>query len=493
MASDSTLAKNAASNVLRGGASAAAALFVPPLLTRYLSPQQYSIWALALQLAAYVGYLDLGIQIAVARFIAQATEQKNAARQNQVIASSLLLLSVAGSLAIIGVIIGSLVLPQLYKDLSSSDIREFQICLSVVGFSLALGLPASTLTGVLVGVQRNDIPALAIAVSRVGGALACVCLAHKNHDIAQLAWITAVFNLLPCAPQYFACKRLLTNFAVSLKQINSQIIREIASYCAGLSVWSLGMFLVSGLDLMIVGAVDFAKVGAYSVASTLVLFVAGMTGAVFASLLAPVAVMHTRREHQRLVDLILRCTCLGTFVNLLVGLPMIMDARELLAHWLPPSYAAAAAPILQALAAANLVRLTFTPYAVAVQATGQQNRFVAAALIEGVTNFVVSAIAGHFLGAIGVAFGTVTGAVIAFAWIVEYNIPRTRYFQFTKSRFLREGIIHPLFSMLPMVLALYLWRKTQITSPWLGIACLCLAGATLVTAHKTKIIQKVLQ
>lgn len=493
MDSGSTLAKNAASNVLRGGASAAVALLLPPLLTRYLSSQQYSIWALALQLSAYVSYLDLGVQIAVSRFIAQATEQKDSKRQNQIVASSLLLLSITGGLAFFGVIAGSIFLPDFYRDLSASNAHQLQICLFLVGSSLALGLPASTLTGVLIGVQRNDIPALVIGLSRVGGALACVYLARQNHNVAQLAWITAACNLLPYLPQYVACKRLLVDVTVSLKQVDSQIIREIASYCAGLSVWSFGMLLVSGLDLTIVGVVDFPKVGAYSIASTLVLFVAGMTGAVFASLLAPIAVMHTRRQHRKLADLILRCTCLGTFVNLLIGLPMILDAHKLLQYWLPSSYVITAAPLLQVLATANLLRLIFNPYAVAVQATGQQNRFIAAALIEGLTNFVFSIVAGHFFGASGVALGTLGGALIAFIWLLQYNIPRTLHFQLGKSRFLNQGIVLPSLSMMPMVLALWLWRRAQTTSPWIFLLCLFLVATTLVTAQRTKVIQHVLR
>ena len=47
------------------------ALVLPAYLTHHLPVKTYAAWVLILQLAAYVSYLDLGIQTAVAKFVAE--------------------------------------------------------------------------------------------------------------------------------------------------------------------------------------------------------------------------------------------------------------------------------------------------------------------------------------------------------------------------------------------------------------------------------------
>ena len=63
------LLKNAMANVVRGSAAALVAILLPPFLTRLMSSEAYGAWSLVLQLSAFVGYLDFGIQTAIGRFV----------------------------------------------------------------------------------------------------------------------------------------------------------------------------------------------------------------------------------------------------------------------------------------------------------------------------------------------------------------------------------------------------------------------------------------
>jgi O-antigen/teichoic acid export membrane protein len=67
-----TMARNAMANLFRMGSSWIIILFLPPLLVRVLDKPTYGVWVLLLQMAAYVTLFDLGIQMAVARFVARA-------------------------------------------------------------------------------------------------------------------------------------------------------------------------------------------------------------------------------------------------------------------------------------------------------------------------------------------------------------------------------------------------------------------------------------
>ena len=87
------LVKNAIANVIRGGATALVAIALPPFLTRLMSPSAFGAWVLILQLSAFVGYLDFGIQTAVGRFVAHANERGDTEHRDRIVNTSLAVLS----------------------------------------------------------------------------------------------------------------------------------------------------------------------------------------------------------------------------------------------------------------------------------------------------------------------------------------------------------------------------------------------------------------
>ena len=66
-----TIATNSAANVTRIAVASLVSIFLPAYLTHHLPAETYGAWVLILQLSAYVGYLDLGVQTAVSRYIAE--------------------------------------------------------------------------------------------------------------------------------------------------------------------------------------------------------------------------------------------------------------------------------------------------------------------------------------------------------------------------------------------------------------------------------------
>ena len=95
------LVKNAAANLIRGGAAALIAILLPPFLTRLMSSEAFGAWSLVLQLGAYVGYLDFGIQTAVGRFVAFTSEKEDLEHRNSVVSTAAAALSAAGLIGIV--------------------------------------------------------------------------------------------------------------------------------------------------------------------------------------------------------------------------------------------------------------------------------------------------------------------------------------------------------------------------------------------------------
>ncbi|MBV9850630.1 MAG: hypothetical protein JO250_13235 [Armatimonadetes bacterium] len=469
-----TLIKNAAANLARGGVAALVALLLPPFLVRAMPVERYAVWMLILQLSAYVAYLDFGIQTAVGRFVADAGARQDAAGRDRVVTTSLTLLAGAGALGLILIALLAWQMPHLFRALPPPLHSQARLALLLIGGSLAVGLPASAFTGVFVGQQRFELPAVIIAGGKMLGAFLLIAVVRQGGSLTSMATVIAAANVMTSLLLYGACRRFAAGIRIAPELASRRAAREIADYCIGLSVWQLGMLLVTGLDTTLVGIFQFPAVAYYSVAATLVMFIAGMQNMLFSVLMPEAAVMNARGDAKPLGEMLLTATRYGMFILLLTGVPLILAAKPILALWVGASYAAQATLLLQTLVVANVVRLAATPYAVLLVGTGQQRLVTISPLAEGFTNLLASVIGGALLGATGVALGTLIGAVVGLGCHILYNLPRTTAITIRTWDFVRDGLLRPLACAVPcaaLVAACALLPAGGGASPAAGAAC----------------------
>lgn len=480
-----TLLKNALANVVRGSAAALVAIVVPIFLTRLMVPAAFSAWALVLQLSAYMGYLDFGIQTAVGRFVAHSKERGDTEHLDRIASTSLAVLSLAGLLGLGCIAILASLLPHIFKQIPSSLVSSSQAALVLVGTSLAIGLPASVLNGIFVGFQRNEVPAAIVGGSRVVGAALLVLVVARGGSLAQMGAATAAVNVVSYGMQLALYRKVAPMVRLSRRFISREAGRELFDYCLSLSVWSLGILLLTGLDVALVGYFQFDSVASYAVAASLIAFLAGLQNAIFSAMIPSNAVMHARGEPVELGRVMIAATRYGTFLLLLAGLPLVLFARQILTVWVGASYAARGAHILEILAIANIIRLSLTPYVVALIGTGQQRLVMLTPLVEGFSNLAVSVGLGYLFGAIGVALGTLFGAIVVFIGNLFYNMPRTSDIQFQLRVYLRDGFLRPLACAVPglsFVLAIHVFSDLRPLA--IALAAILAAVSTIACLWK---------
>src|ERR1700729_3293484 len=93
-----TIASNSAANVIRLAVSSLVSIFLPAYLTHHLPVKTYGAWVLILQLSAYVGYLDFGVQTAVSKYIAEHQAKRDAAGSAACASGGLAIMLVASAL-----------------------------------------------------------------------------------------------------------------------------------------------------------------------------------------------------------------------------------------------------------------------------------------------------------------------------------------------------------------------------------------------------------
>lgn len=452
MGSAAIFVRNALSNLGRGMAAAVVALILPPILIRHMAPAEYGVWVIVLQISAYTGYLDFGLQTAIGRYIAFADARQDHTLRRSSFSTALAALFVAALLALAAMALAVFLAPRLFPAVPPDLMTRMRWATILLGGSMALGLPASACNGVFIGHERYDVPAILVGGSRITGAVSVVLAVLLGGSLITMATTMAVVNLFTYALQFTLQRRHYPTLRFSRADINLAVAKELFGYCAGLSIMSFSMLLVTGFDLLLVGRFDFAAIAPYSISSTLITFLSGLIYAVANVILPRVTAMHARGDAEAIGKMTLQSSRVAAVALLFVGSLGIVFARLILKLWIGERFVAVGAPILITLFVANILRLIAAPYSVILVAAGKQQVIKFSPLAEGIGNFTASVILAMKWGALGVAAGTLIGSICGIAAHFFYSIPRTHDAIALKRRdVLLQVLVLPVLVCLPLI------------------------------------------
>lgn len=444
--------KNAVANLGRGGAAAIVALLLPPVLVRHMTPASYSVWVLVLQTAAYVSYLNFGLETAIGRYVAYTNEKKDIEQRDSVFSTAFFALCCAALLSLLCLAGVTLAVPDIFPSVPAPLIPQMRLSLLIVGLALALGLPASSWSGVFAGLARYEIPALTVGSARLLSALGVIAAALAGRSLVVMAAIIASANLLSYLAQYLILRRILPDIRFQLSLVRRSTAHELYGYCFGLTVMNFAMLLITGFDLLLVGRFQFSAVTPYSVSATMIALISGILSAVVSVMLPHAASLHARDNADGMGNLVVSATRLSVLLLILTGIPILIYARPILRLWIGQRYVTSGAPLLVTLIVANVIRLIGLPYAIILVAAGQQNYIKISPLAEGISNFIASVVLGKLFGAIGVALGTLLGSFVSIGAHLFYSMPRTRQaIAFSRRNLVISGVLYPLLCTSPLL------------------------------------------
>jgi O-antigen/teichoic acid export membrane protein len=348
--------------------------------------------------------------------------------------------------------------------------------------SSAFALPFSAFLSTFVGLQQYVFPTFIATVSRVGSAAALVVLLLMHRSLVDLALVMAGFNVATAITQFYGWRRLLrARVSFSFLWFDRRYAILLAKYGSVLSIWTLAMFFVSGLDLVIVGHYRYQDTGFYAIANGPAAFMVALVSSVFGPLIPAVSSMQSGNTAARIGDLCIRVTRYCVLFLCLLGLTLGFGAYPLLSLWVGKHYAVQSALYLQVLVLGNLVRQIAMPYILMVVATGKQHLATVAAIAEACVNLVLSIWLVQKIGAVGVALGTFIGAFVSIGvhWVV--SVPQTQAtIQIPRPRFLLQGVLRPLLILTPSMLAYPFWRKLSMLPAQPAILALWVLATVVV-------------
>lgn len=438
-------------------------LVLPPILARTLTVQEFGVWALISQLTNYLSRLDLGIQGSISRYVAFYRAHDDQKSIERFVNTSFTVLIVIAVVAALATVIASSYLKSAFPQIPSSLVHQSAVALRLMGAAMLVGLVSSVATGTLVGIERNEVVTYIIGPGRIVLAILLVLVALAHSGILGLAVTFTITNLV-CYGLLWRAAQRKAHIQVHPFIFDLEAAREIKEYCASTTIWSAAMLVISGLDTLIVGRLDFNRVAAYAACAALIAVLGGLQQAMFGPLLQVGARYSAQGRTLELGDLLERSTRISAVVLLICIVPLLVFSSQFLSVWLGDAYSKPAVLILRLLLIGHAIRLAATPYALLLLATGNHRKVRFVPIIEGVVNLSVAIMLGIHYGAPGVACGVVVGAVVAQFINFFYNLPRTHGKVVNRGHFLRSAVVVPIMCFAPVAFTLLI--PTEFLSRW---------------------------
>ena len=416
---------NALLNLAGGASSACMVLILPYLLNRLLSQQDYAIWVLGFQAVLYVPMLGLGIHQILNRTIAHSLALGDFSQLQRQLGSGFLLVLLLASM------VGTLVWVSspyvgLLSGASSGADQQIGLVWRTIGSGASVGLLSLFFFGCFGGQQRYEWENAYKAMIALGflslvwwADIQAITLTPLTLAFAYVMVIGGAMTLLVW--------RFIYSDVFSWRMLKQWHFPTVKSYLRsmyGYGVWQIGILMVSGLDLWSVARVNFAAVPGYAIALSFLFFLSGSISAIAGPCL-PLFAAHLAKADQSAFVVLFLVWQKRLLVLVAALCTLLWFTPNAFWQFLLQDSAPIFTQVFPILLLASCLRLSTLLYSLAILSANLQHRIVLSPLVEGLVNLACSVLLGLYIGVIGVALGTLLGALVCLALHALYNIPRT--------------------------------------------------------------------
>ena len=416
---------NALLNLAGGASSACMVLILPYLLNRLLSQQDYAIWVLGFQVVLYVPMLGLGIHQILNRTIAHSLALGDFSQLQRQLGSGFLLVLLLASMVGILVWVSSPYVGLLSGASSGAD-QQIGLVWRTIGSGASVGLLSLFFFGCFGGQQRYEWENAYKAMIALGflslvwwADIQAITLTPLTLAFAYVMVIGGAMTLLVW--------RFIYSDVFSWRMLKQWHFPTVKSYLRsmyGYGVWQIGILMVSGLDLWIVARVNFAAVPGYAIALSFLFFLSGSISAIAGPCL-PLFAAHLAKADQSAFVVLFLVWQKRLLVLVAALCTLLWFTPNAFWQFLLQDSAPIFTQVFPILLLASCLRLSTLLYSLAILSANLQHRIVLSPLVEGLVNLACSVLLGLYIGVIGVALGTLLGALVCLALHALYNIPRT--------------------------------------------------------------------
>jgi O-antigen/teichoic acid export membrane protein len=208
-------------------------LLVTPYIITMLGDEEYGLYTLIGAFVGYLSILDLGLNNAIVRYVAQYRAEKNQKAEENFLAISLLIYIAVG---IILVILGSIFyfnVEVLFGDtLDAAQLDKARLMLLVLILNIGFTLPGGAFTGICTGYEAFIFPRWLSIIKYVMRVILIVAILNLGADALGIVILDTLLNLaLILVTVCFVFYKLRVR--IKLHQFELTFVREIFGY----SIW----------------------------------------------------------------------------------------------------------------------------------------------------------------------------------------------------------------------------------------------------------------
>lgn len=470
------IARNALANGAGFVSGALIAFFIAPFLVRHLGEGRYGAWILVNSLAGYLLLLELGLRLAVKRFVAVHLARSGGGRLDALITTAVTVLGGAGAVALAATLVLVWKLGALFA-IPPADLLSARIALLLVGTTVSLSLPFSVHAGILSGLQRYDVAnALTVVAAAVRASLIALAVG-RGCGLEAMAVVHASVSLFLYIAQVAAVRRLLPGVALGPRRIDREALAELSAYGIWTFVLDVADRLIFYTGAVVIAAFSsVAAVAAFSVATQLVEYARQLVSSLVAVMTPAFGDLHERADGGRLRETFVRGARGAAIVALPIALGLAILGDRFIALWMGAAMARGAGPVLAILAAPLVLALPQFVACSLVLGVGRHRPLALWSLGQAAATAVLALALVRPLGASGVALGIALPLAATYALFYPRLVART--VGLGPLAYLRRAFGPPALLAVPLALAdLALRARWQPRSLAEFLATMALAAA----------------
>jgi O-antigen/teichoic acid export membrane protein len=320
--------RNLATSYLQLSVNVMYSLVSVPLILHWLPRAEFGMWAVLVQLMAYISLVDLGINQAIARFLVDHKDRRSEGEYGALIKTSALVSVAQGLIILIGVTLGSPLLATLmniqkeYPEYQATFISLMRIQGVIAAFTFCM----NPLQIMLNAHQRMDIISRQSIYNLTLSLGLLVLFLIRGCGIYSFVYAGAITAVITPAQLFWHCWRL--GFVPRRDEWGNTSwpqFRQVFNYGKDLFFMNLGAQLITASQIIIVTrALGLEAAAAWSVGTKIYTLVKQILFQPYSAAIAGLSEMAARNETERLrlrfKNLVVVTASLGVFTGIAFAL-----------------------------------------------------------------------------------------------------------------------------------------------------------------------------
>jgi O-antigen/teichoic acid export membrane protein len=214
-------------------------LLITPFVIKMLGDSEYGLYTLIGAFVGYLSVLDLGLNNAIVRFVAQYRVQNDIKSQENFLAISLIIYSVIGIfIALFGFSFYYNLDFLFQNSLTTLELEKAKTMLLILIFNIAITLPGGAFTGICSGYEKFIFPRILSILKIIIRSIAVIFILMYGADAIGIVILDTIVNLLFITSTiYYVFLKLKVK--IKLHEWKVYYVKEIFQYSIWIFVFAL--------------------------------------------------------------------------------------------------------------------------------------------------------------------------------------------------------------------------------------------------------------